>query len=152
MSWKTVKKALNSTLCTEKFQSLDQMIVGQKRFVASDTPIASVSSYSMNSTEWETVVKFVPKIPGIIKGVFNLDSSGYSSVTGYFRVQEDGTTVYSVTDSSANDFEFLLNISAEKEYTFDISASASDSATIKNFVLSGDIVDSNWFTLEIFDA
>lgn len=145
------KYAVNSTLGTDEFQPLDQMIVGQKMFVASDTPIAVGKNIKKVTEDYVVFAKFAPRIGGTLKVSFFLDSSGYQNVTGYFRIQEDGITVFSVDDDESNDFEITINISAKKTYEFSCAASPSDSVTVKNFKISGDIVDSNWFEFENYE-
>ena len=145
------KYAVNSTLGTDKFQPLDQMIVGQKMFVASDTPIFAGKDVFTNVNDYTTFLSFTPELDGTLKISLFLDSSGDSSPKGYFRILENGITVFIITDKDSNNVETMINISAKKTYKFECKASASCAVIINEFKICGSIVDSNWFEVESYE-
>ena len=147
------KYAVNSTLGTDKFQPLDQMIVGQKMFVASGTPIAIKSICRVTSPTPVTIAKFIPQLDGTIQFSCTLEADAYSSPRAYLSIQEDGTKIFSsVSTGSITNVETILNIQKNKTYSFLLyTDSTATMATLDNFKLSGDIVDNNWFTFENYE-
>ena len=136
------KYALNSTLGTNEFQPLDQMIVGQKMFVASDTPIVVINRRYTHSEEPVTFAEFSPKINGTLKLTCWISNAR-------FRILEDETTIDTASASEKDVYETVFNISKNKKYSFKLSG-ISGTGEIGDFKLSGDIVDSNWFEFEEF--
>lgn len=65
MSWAEMKGAINSTIGTVDFKTIDAIIEGQKGLVASDVPIAVFESISVGASSTpKTVGTFTPKKSG----------------------------------------------------------------------------------------
>ena len=146
------KYALNSTLGTDEFQPLDKMIVGQKMFVASDTPIfVSEKSVSTNANAYTTFLTFTPKLDGQVKISLFLEAWGGSDPIGNFFIQENGKMVYSYYTKTSKNVETIIKISAKKTYKFLCAPSPGANVLIKDFTISGSIVDNNWFKIESYE-
>ena len=146
------KYALNSTLGTDEFQPLDKMIVGQKMFVAGDTPIyADMRSLKNVTNYYRTFLSFTPELDGTLKISLFLQSFGDSSAVGDFRIREGSKIVYVESVKDSNNVETIINISAKKTYKFECKAYIGASVLITNFKISGSIVDRNWFKIESYE-
>lgn len=80
MSWGEIKKAINSTIGTEEFKPLDEMILGQKKLVASDNLLVQDMKTRFYDRDLETVYN-----------LFKMNTSGSIRVKVYGRsINDDG--------------------------------------------------------------
>lgn len=104
MSWGEIKKAINSTIGTEEFKPLDEMILGQKKLVASDNLLVQDTKTRGYDSDLETVYNlFKMNTSGSIRvKVYGRSSGG----DGLLRVYINGTYSTGITVETT-----------EKEYT-----------------------------------
>lgn len=117
-AWAGIKKALNSTLGTSKFKSLDCIIdeidKRGKRFISSDTVLARYT-YEINQSE-QVKIKFVPSLSGTVKFVFTGSHPSYNSV---FELYENGVLI---TTKSSYDSSVYLSQPITDGATYEVVA------------------------------
>lgn len=149
MSWAKVKK-INSDMS----RSLDKLIIGQKRFVATDTPLLSLSNgvaANFKSTSYKRVAKFQPGLAGTLKFKCTLDYSNSSYYASLRIVDSAGTVIMpDVTASGGTTtIDKILTVDKDKIYYAEAKATnANYYVTVNNIQVCGDIVDYNWISGE----
>ena len=149
--WAGIQHALNSTLGTKDFKSLDQMILGMRSLQASDNVYMTLSGFPSASPDGgQTVIvshpqSITPYTSGSLKfKVYYVTShSGYYSPVVKFSVYINGSLAdISVLNSSSS--------SDTKEHTLQISYQAGDVITLEVSVKSGgDLVQFSSSKVEI---
>lgn len=102
MGWPKIKKAINSTLGTEDFQPLDEIILGSKGLKASDnfyarvisSPISGTYSAPLTVSDW-----LLMNWAGSFKLKVRVTAIRYA---GKINIQKNGSTVSSISVTSSN--------------------------------------------------
>lgn len=120
--WTGIKHALNSTLGTNSFQPLDQIIKGQRTLSASDNIIAPIVTSSVGGSSTYVFGTFIPNTVGSVKLVGI--GKAYSTSGGSFIVKKNGeetnrfTLPYNTSTAYGDDFSYVLNIEQGAVYEF----------------------------------
>lgn len=133
MSWVEVKHALNSTVGTDNFESLDKIFKGHWRLTPSEyayltTPIVLTESGTRN---YDVDKKIKLNANGrIVFGIgIRVGLSGTQSRTVTAEIYEDGTLINSTerTYSTSGEYTILaeLNIKKNSTYSFKMSSTAN---------------------------
>lgn len=155
--WAGVKHALNSTLGTENFQSLDKMIVNQTRMVESNNLYANLANIESSSTtpseiiRKESSIKMIRPGRAYLKGVCS--RSRVQNITAKFEIFKNGSLIYSWNRNYGSgeleeSFNVLITFSAYdviefKTYMKNFSdSSTSQTFKVKNLSINGDIVSN----------
>lgn len=100
MGWPKIKKAINSTLGTEEFQPLDEIILGSKGLKASDNFYARVLS-TLTSGTYNNPLTISNWLIMNWAGSFKLKAYGRGyNYTGKLDIQKNGATVSSINFDS----------------------------------------------------
>ena len=144
------KYAINSTLGTEDFESIDQMILGSKGLKASDnfytrllTQITVDSKETFDKTNW-----FEMKWSGTFKLNINCD---YNRTSGQIRILKNGSLLYAfgAPDTKPTDY-FIDSISVTKGDIIGIivKGEGSNGITTINYIdMYADIIDLSAFKM-----
>lgn len=135
MSWAEIKYAINSTLGTNKFKPLNELIISEgKQLVASDTDflridktadVGGVGVTNANPSPEVTIVTIKPVVGGSVRMSVNLDL--YKSATtssrytvAYVHVYINGVKkhTFSTSNSSLTGNVGTLNVELPGEFTF----------------------------------
>lgn len=125
------KYAINSTLGTENFQPLDQLIISQTRIVASEDEYAVFNNLSLEDVYkgTEEAVQHPQKIKMIRPGTINLTGTLKRTVSlgefalAQFRVYKNGLLTATETISSSvstSDFSLRLSFNPYDIFTFEL--------------------------------
>lgn len=148
--WAGIKYALNSTLGTDDFKPLDQIIIGQKRFSASDATIKVITQNEIRLSKESTQILgyFTPKLDGTIRLNATMDKSsdiyGTSITIGLYGSSGGGFLSHNSTTNVSKSID--LEVSKGIRYEIRIRTS-SDPGTFSNISLSAVVTDTN----ETFD-
>lgn len=141
MIWAEIKKALNSTLGTNNFKSLDEIIKGEKVFAPSNAEYISLisNSYSVNVGEELTLpVSFTPQIDGKIRLKLRVNCQTVTTV-GKFLVNSEEVKVFN-GNSYKSENNIDIDVVAGTTYTFGIK-STSGTFTIETLNICCTIID-----------
>lgn len=148
------KYAVNSTLGTEKFQPLDKIVVGEKRFIVNETPIAllaenkKITNRERNDDDFQDFALFKPQIDGLVRIKIKLSTSSMNSHNVKVNVLKGATSTKTISNSGEVEFEFDLNVSAGASYIFQMIESGNSTstiATIESCYLCAQVTDYSHF-------
>ena len=154
--WAEIKYALNSTLGTKDFKPLDEIIRGQKTFIASDDLIANIYPREISSDRNESVLvegaTFTSHTSGAVRLSVQCAGNAASSSPEYpgVNVYEDGV-YYAKFTAGRQASIYSLDISGDfiikpnKTYTFYLHAHKQFESTFSNFKICGTVVDGSLF-------
>lgn len=152
MGWPKIKKAINSTLGTEEFQPLDEIILGSKGLKASDNFYARVLS-TVTSGSYGSPLTISNWLTMNWTGSFKLKVSAYyNRGNGIIHVQKNGSTISTVTVTSSDYGEYETGlISFNKGDIIGLiltgaSSSNSASAIVQYIDMYADVTDLSAFT------
>lgn len=148
------KYAINSTLGTDDFKPLDQIIKGEKLFMASDYPIVVLVTNDTKAvgTEYITIGKFKPHVNGTIRLKLNIESLYGTGDDLFIQILKDNTVIHSSTykiKNALSDLSLDINVVANSSYTFQIKRTYSSAlVTLKNASINAQVTDYNYFEYE----
>ena len=150
MGWAKIKKALNGTLGTNEFQSLDKMILGQKGLKSSDNYYATLLDDNVTVSLGKTWSKDLIKMNW--DGTFRLGVSLYKdSQGGYLDVKVNNVTIktidYEDMNNSPYQFTYLSEIPVKKGdiVSVSISARSQGAVYISKINMYADVTDLSAF-------
>ena len=156
MSWGEVKKAINSTLGTEDFKSLDEIILGEKTFVGSDTTLIVLGLAGGDYYYGECVPQFKLNVGGVIRINANVSNSQSTyGVNGGIRLTDVDTGTVQIVDiyipkGGNQDIMAEFNVDANKTYEVYFDGSDGlDSASLNSIKVCGQVIDSNYFSIVV---
>lgn len=135
MSWAEVKHALNSTVGTGDFESLDEIFKGNWRFVSSDILYKTApASYTSSGGTYTIGNTFTAKANGVV--TFRLSGVETTSTNFTFYVYRNGSTTpaasgTNTTSSASRSYTADCEVNKGDVFTFDIKRSSS-SGTISS--------------------
>lgn len=141
MSWAEIKKAVNSTICTEDFQPLDEIFKGSWRFVACDdvTYKSDTVTYSRNGSAFTLGNSYTAAADGTL--TVKLLATTNSGITCTFGAYVNGALFSSDERSvtSTAEYTFSNNVTFKKGdvLTFKFTRSSGTSATFGNLYFLG---------------
>ena len=145
--WAEIKRALNSTVGTEKFKSLDKMIMGVKGLVSSNNLYAHILNNSITVASGET--KTIDLIKMMWSGSVKVAITTYKSAdkVASVGVSKNGVQIATSNISEGTDInEYIV--------TFDVgdvislyTRGTSTSFTVKGIDLYADIIDVSAFEI-----
>lgn len=151
--WAEVKHAINSTLGTNDFKSLDKIIKGQRTYAASNALLAVLLHSSTAITTTKTTipnVNFIPSVNGSLAVYLDIYEDYYPTSGNYvdFWIYENGVETASVR-TMGNQFAYEetltktinIQIKKDKTYTFAIKSRYNDSLYLTSLRLHGSVVD-----------
>lgn len=148
--WSGIKHALNSTLGTTNFEPLDTIIKGQKRIVASDTPLVIYVNENLpiSSGNVKDLGSFVPSVGGTCRMNINATTSGTNAI----EIYKNGSLIHNISFSTSideyKDFSFDFNIEKGAIYLFKARCS-SGYASIAQVKLCGSTIDSALYSYSV---
>lgn len=151
MSWAKVKK-INSNMNVP----LDELIIGQKRYVASDIPLLLLLSGTPSrtkSTTYVTAATFYAKLGGTLKIKCSIRNSSSEYLTQLEVTDSTGVSLLSAATGVGGvaSVEKTITVSPNETYYMRIKTSnKSYTASIQDIVVGGDIVDYNWISGEAY--
>lgn len=145
--WSGIKHALNSTLGTEEFQPLDQIIKGQKILIANDNVIAVISNSLVNGNAIYPTI-FTPKINGVIRILVKGFSTDRNNSSQYIMIFENGIRKYNYLlpnqSSGVSEGSIDIPVIAGSAYSFQQSGYAYVySIYIGAYVIDGNVFEVN---------
>ena len=151
MSWAKVKK-INSNMDVP----LDELIIGQKRYVATDTPLIVLFNkdtyYRTSESTFVRVGEFTPRLSGTLKLYGYIECSSSSYYASFRIVDSNGTAVtdvYTTIDKGEQYNEVIMNVTANTTYYLELkSSNKGTNVYVGDMKICGDIVDANWITGE----
>lgn len=154
-TWSGIKRALNSTLGTSGFKPLDKiitdLIIGQKRLVASDNVLAVIVSGSsgIGVGDTEVVGTFTPKVSGSIR-LFATAKGNTSSSSSNGRIylrNSSGTNIVNIdiTASSYADYAVDTNITANETYSIVYYRGSNSNNEASSIQVRGSVIDAYTF-------
>lgn len=160
--WAGIKYALNSTLGTSNFKSLDKLITEQTRVVASDTYYASLNGGTVGTPTagTEEVLNLPQKIkmtrPGSMRFKGTLTRSSFRKMTVSFFIYKNGAEVYKYTQDAdygtgSDTFSADVSFSAGDVLSFKLTGLSSTGGTtwkvsVDGFTMNG-TVEHNVFEI-----
>lgn len=158
--WVGIKKALNSTVGTSDFQSLDKIIKSQRTYTVSDeTLVTLISNKSISATTTKTKLSnasFTSLVNGTlrIKSIIGINVYD-NSVYAYFEIYKNGASYmsgsvnhsyYGGSSGGTNYVSKVISIDCpiEKDSTYTFyfyKNSDAGSVTLSNLELCGKITD-----------
>lgn len=151
MSWAKVKK-INSNLEVP----LDELIIGQKRYVASDVPLLLLLSGTpakTKSTTYVTAATFYAKLGGTLKIKCTLKNASADYLSKLEITDSTGVSILTAATGVGGtaSVEKTITVSPNETYYMRIQTSnKSYTASIQDVVVGGDIVDYNWISGEAY--
>jgi hypothetical protein len=141
MSWVEVKHALNSTVGTDNFESLDKIFKGHWRLTPSEyayltTPIVLTEAGTRNY-DVDKKIKFNAK-GRIVFGIgIRVNFPGNQNRTVTAEIYEDGTLINSTerTYSNAGEYTLLLELDVKKNSTYSFKIKISSAANLSGRTL-----------------
>lgn len=147
MSWAKVKK-INSNMNVP----LDELIIGQKRYVATDTPLLSLSNgtYSRTkSTSFVTAATFYTELGGTLKFKCSIRNANDDYTAFLEIVDSSGNSIFSESAGPTKLIDNVISVSPNETYYIRIRTGyATYNAYIEGIIVGGDIVDYNWISGE----
>ena len=120
MSWAEVKHALNSTVGTSDFESLDEIFKGNWRFISSNIVYKTApASYTSSGGEYTIGNTFTSKANGVVK--FRLSDVETTSTNFTFYVYRNGSTIPAASGTNTNPTS-----SAYRDYFADCEVNKGD--------------------------
>lgn len=108
MSWAEIKNAVNSTVGTNNFKPLNEIIRGNWNLIESDKVyISEVPEYTSSSETYNISNSFRFKAPGTAK--IRLKASYESNTTYNFEIYKNGA-IYKTISQSGNDTAYKTTI------------------------------------------
>lgn len=148
--WAGIKHALNSTLGTSEFKSLDKIIEGQRSLAASDSVISVVFSGNQmvtNNLGFFSLGSFVPKKNGSVRVVLIGYAEGAQSNRAVkVIVRNNGTDSVSAVDaSSVGGYSVFVDISVIADETYEVLVAVTNSIPVRvtNAKIGANIVDTS---------
>lgn len=153
--WKEIKHALNGTLGTKEFRSLDKIIEGRKIFLATtDFVIAQLPSLGeLEKSKTYTIGAFKTKVSGAVYFKCSLiERSNYASYISINVTDEEGAVQTISINTPANasntvtNFSNILNLKANHTYTITANWYEGGGAlgvSMINISLCGIVVEGN---------
>ena len=144
--WAGIKHALNSTLGTSDFTSLDDIIAKQFTLIQSDDVYANLDSFSVSTTrENGALTKWYPKRlkmtrygSGYLKGVLHRSNASETDVA--FYVYKNYEIIYSwdkTWQETSNDVSFSIpiNFTPHDVFSFELylKAYGTNATTVRTF-------------------
>ena len=156
MSWGEVKKAINSTLGTEDFKSLDEIILGEKTFVGSDATLIVLGLAGDNYYYGDCVPRFKLNVGGVIRITANVTngSSSYSvdGRIGLTDVDTSTTQTVNIRISTGTRIDIIAEFNVDANKTYEVYYDGSDgpaAASLNSIKVCGQVIDSNYFSIVV---
>lgn len=145
--WGYIKKALNSTLGTDKFRPLDKLFLKDKALVASDDLYVIIDSAV--SLEVNTTVKSTKKIKMLNSGSVKIGavsstptkSDYYSCINVYLNDSDLDQLYFDHTENQSVFSETTINFSENDVITLEYQSPQYQKCGFSNVALYGRIVD-----------
>lgn len=145
--WAGIKHALNSTLGTDDFKPLDEIIRGQRTLAASDATIAVISGSQDYVRSGAVLPSFVAKTKGVVR--VTVSGAMVDAMIGevYLLILRDGNKVESLYFSTKAGATYSVDVSVEEgsEISFEISKGVFD---CKYIHIGAQIVDGSLFEVK----
>ena len=145
--WADIKYALNSTLGTSEFQSLDKIIKGQKTFVANDNILAVLSN---GETVWgysSPIATFTSNTNGSVRLMANIKTSNTNP--GAIGVLDGGVEIARLTDKVTSFTPISVDFQVKKDVTYTIRGVGPNGFTTTYIRLGASVVDGSLFEYEL---
>ena len=142
--WAGIKYALNSTIGTEDFISLDKLIKGQRTLAASDSTIAIIES-SNSGISYDIVFKksFIPKTDGVVRVIVDIAANTSSS---YFTIYENGIAITQERFYTGDNRELVhIDIPVVKNFVYTFRPMNS---VVWSVAIGAQIVDGSLFEVK----
>jgi hypothetical protein len=149
------KYAINSTLGTEQFRPLDQIIIGQKRFVVDETVLCASKAFTPAKAPTSTAkngLKFIPELDGSVKIDTSITASGISSQFDFsvsIKIFQNGLLYSKIEKSFTGGGTRLISIpiNIDKHSVYEFSVSSTSSSHLETQILiKGSVQDANYFS------
>lgn len=111
MSWAEIKHAVNSTIGTDEFKSLDKIFEGNWRLIASDNAYISITPGYTSNSSYNTYTisnSFKTNVNGTAK--FTADAIFYDDATYSFNLIINGVKVASHERSGTEDAKLTFSV------------------------------------------
>ena len=141
--WKEIKYALNSTLGTEKFKPLDNLILNNRMFVANSDFV--VKNFNVNNgaihDDVETFAQFKSEIGGTLYLYMDCRVIGSGEKYVYLTSENNETQTFTIPYTAGQNTytnNWLINIRPDTKYTLQAQTTLSSaSITINSASLRG---------------
>lgn len=144
--WAYIKKALNSSLGTNDFLPLNEIILGQRSLVASDAPFYTLlsSSVSTDLQSPQTAADFVARTNGSVRIVVNARAS-LTDRRIDIGIYENDILIDSgkVIGPDATDVSFDIKIVKGNAYKIKFNSYDGYTVRINNIKINANIVDGS---------
>ena len=152
--WTGIKYAINSSLGTEEFKPLDEMvqdvkdtIIGQRTLAASDSVIGVLLSNSLEEQYETQIGVFTPETSGSIRLMWEIsNTAGRDDYTRTLKVLENSVEIesYTVSVLRSSTKAFTADLAIKKGKTYVIKRFADTTSQPLNYVKIGaNVVDTN---------
>lgn len=135
------KYAVNSTLGTENFKPLDQIIIGQKYLVGStSTPIVSLGSHNVSRDTTKILGYFTPKLDGTVSISALIRTNGtYGTVVS---INLGNTPAIQTSTNITTKLSGTVNVTKHTRYEIKLITS-SDGAFFDDINIGAVVMDMN---------
>ena len=146
------KYAINSTLGTSDFKPLDQIIIGQKVFVASNEPIAR--AYTENDKKY---YYFIPSINGVARVKFKaINDNGMYATKISIQVRDDNGIVaeseYISIGKESSKIDYLdFPVISGTKYRITYDYDGPPKPHLGDCYFCANIIDANYFKTEVIE-
>ena len=145
------KFAINSTLGTPDFKPLDQIIIGQKVFVASNEPISR--AYTKNDNKY---YYFIPYLNGVVRVKFKGINEGKYGGEISIQVWDDNGIVaeseYIVVGSNSTIIDYLeFPVISGTKYKISYDGEGISTPDLGDCYFCANIIDANYFKTEVIE-
>lgn len=149
------KYAINSTLGTEQFRPLDQIIIGQKRFIVDETVLCVSKAFTPAKGLTSTAkkgLKFIPELDGSVKIDTSIKASGVSSNYVFsvsIKIFQNGLLYSEIKKTFEGEggrlISIPLNIDKHSVYEFSVSSNVGSNLEAQ-ILIKGSVQDANYFS------
>lgn len=144
------KYALNSTLGTDEFAPLDQIVKGQKTIIASERPLAMLLVGNTKSYKGgDIIATFVANTSGTAKLYAQSAYSNYKTASIYATINGVNFGKISLSTNTYEDvFGEPFSVKKGDIVNITISKDGHDYVKVKNLTLCADIIDGSLITVQ----
>ena len=142
--------AINSTLGTDEFKPLDQIVKGQKTIIASERPLAMLLvGDSKSYKDGDIIATFVSNTNGTAKLYAERAYSNYKTATIYATINDVNYGKISLSTNTYEDvFGKPFSIKKGDVVNITISKDGNDYVKVNNLTLCADIIDGSLITIQ----
>lgn len=138
--WAGIKHALNSTLGTSDFKPLDQLIIGERAFVASDTAYSVMLDGAQSTTA--TIGSFTPKLDGYVRVIAKVQTTALSGTTSSIQVGNKYMYFAGGNGEVVKSIDIRVTANASYVVSWTTAGSGTGRHQLNNVIIGAQIADT----------